>query len=70
MISEIVISITVLIAIISWFLGNRYGRKKSKVAIQKASEKAEKERKALDEEINADPDLVARAHASGVVRKS
>jgi len=54
---------------ISWFLGRRSGKSAGKIEIRNASEKAEKERKKLDEEINADTDLVARAHAAGVVRK-
>ena len=65
-----VIAIAFIALAATWFFGKRSGRKESIIATKRASEKAEKERVELDAEINADTNLVARAHASGVVRKS
>ena len=73
---DTLIAIAVVIAALAatWFGGRKSGKTDAKAITERdqalATAKAEKERETLDEEINADPDLAARARAAGVLRGS
>lgn len=72
---DTLIAIAVVIGALAatWFGGRKRGKSDAKLKTERdqalATAKAEQDRVKLDDEINQDTDLAARAHASGVVRK-
>lgn len=72
---DTLIAIAVVIAALAatWFGGRKSGKSGAKLKTERdqalATAKAEQDRVKLDDAINQDTDLAARARASGVVRK-